>query len=321
MKNQNKTFFYGIGHSMVDYFAENVLIYDELEKLKSPAHLEESDFDNVFSKIAPKMRKTGGTAVNILKTASKTGVECFFSGSTGMKEDKRDDDAIFFQREMAENKIECQLFSRENPTGRFLSISGKTEDGKEVQKVIVNVGAAKKIEVAQVNEVRFGHSNCFVMEGMQFMNQGVLEQIVDFSFRYNVPLAVDCGTIFGAEAVGKRLLDISNSLDIILFANEAEAAALKQYVEKPEDVCFLYVEKLGENGSKAFFDGKVIYQEAIKVPKKCEVACGDVFAGTLLAGIFKKTQNCFWDLKADDLPELLELASLEASKVLLNFGL
>lgn len=106
MKNQNKTFFYGIGHSMVDYFAENILIYDELEKLKSPAHLEESDFDNVFSKIAPKMRKTGGTAVNILKTASKTGVECFFSGSTGMKEDKRDDDAIFFQREMAENKIE-----------------------------------------------------------------------------------------------------------------------------------------------------------------------------------------------------------------------
>ena len=62
-------------------------------------------------------------------------------------------------------------------------------------------------------------------------------------------------------------------------------------------------------------------QNLLKIKKKCEVACGDVFAGTLLAGIFKKTQNCFWDLKADDLPELLELASLEASKVLLNFGL
>lgn len=336
MEKEKNIYFYGIGHSMVDYFEEKVSseklekckknIFENLENKvslenkKGPFHLEDSEFQGIFDEISPKIRKTGGTAVNILKVAANFGADCFFSGSVGANNEDFDDDAIFFQSEMKERNVECQLFSRNLPTGRFLT----AYDENKEKTVFVSVGAAKKIEVSQVNEIRFAHSSCFVMEGMQFLNQEILEKVVDLAFAYNVPIAVDCGTIFGAEAVGKRLHDISHSLDVILFANEAEAAVLKKYVEKPEANCLLYVEKLGKNGAKAYFDETEYFSEAKKIDSSVlldDTGAGDTFAGAFLYQIFEKTENKIYDFTKENIIEALSFAIEESGKALEIFGI
>jgi sugar/nucleoside kinase (ribokinase family) len=290
-----------------------------LENKKGPFHLESSDFQRIFDEISPKIRKTGGTAVNILKVAAKFGADCFFSGSVGANNEVFDDDATFFQTEMKKKNVECQLFSRNFPTGRFLTVY---DENKE-KTVFVSVEAAKKIEVSQVNEIRFAHSSCFVMEGMQFLNQEILEKVIDLAFAYNVPIAIDCGTIFGAEAVGKRLHDISHSLDVILFANEAEATVLKKYEERPEENCLLYVEKLGKNGAKAYFDKTEYFSEAKKIDDSAfvdDTGAGDTFAGAFLYKIFEKTENKIYDATKEGIEEALSFAIEESGKALETFG-
>ena len=335
MEKEKNIYFYGIGHSMVDYFEEKVsseklkkcekTIFENLENKialenkKGPFHLESSDFQRVFDEISPKIRKTGGTAVNILKVAAKFGADCFFSGSVGANNEVFDDDATFFQTEMKERNVECQLFSRNFPTGRFLT----AYDENKEKTVFVSVEAAKKIEVSQVNEIRFAHSSCFVMEGMQFLNQEILEKVIDLAFAYNVPIAIDCGTIFGAEAVGKRLHDISHSLDVILFANEAEATVLKKYEERPEENCLLYVEKLGKNGAKAYFDKTKYFSEAKKLDDSAfvdDTGAGDTFAGAFLYKIFEKTDNKIYDATKEGIEEALSFAIEESGKAIETFG-
>ena len=331
IKNNDKNcYFYGLGHCMVDFFVPNVddLIFSKL-KANSPLHLDKEEFSDFFSNFDIKIKKTGGTTVNILKTISRLGGKCFFSGSTGMEREYRDENALFFQKEMARQGVECQLFSRPDSTGRFLSIYNKNGE----KAIAVNVGAAKQIEATQINEIRFAHSSCFVMEGMQFLNQEVLERVVDLAFRYNVPLAIDCGTFFGAEAVAKRLWDISQSLDILLFANEGEVAALKQYVEKPQDCCLVYVEKFGAKGSKVYFDGEEFFQPAFEIEnvKKFknhagnqiyieDTGAGDTFVGSFLHSIFSSIDNSILELTFETVKSSIEKAAKEATLVLDDFG-
>lgn len=318
MKNSMDIVFYGIGHSMVDYFAEGVppKILESIREI----HLGWDDFSKILQKISPKKKTTGGTTVNILKTASKLGGKCFYSGSIGTVNGEKDEDALFFQNEMEKYAIEYQLFSRKVPTGKFLSLRGENGENSKV----VYVGAAKELEVPQVNEIRFSHSNCFVMEGMQFLNDGILEQVVDFCFRYNILLVVDCGSTFGAEAVGKKICDIGQSLDIILFANEEEATCLKKIVEKPEDNCLLYIEKKGSKGATAYFEnqevfvkGKILEAEYVR----CEVGAGDAFAGSFLWKLLREVKNNILDLDLSIVKETLEFATEEASKILCNYGI
>ena len=219
----NKKSFYGIGHCIVDYFAPKTseAVFSALNQ-KSPLHLEEKEFFEIFSQVKPSIKKTGGTTANILKTIGKLGEKCVFTGAAGSSDGKLDEDGEFFQGEMSKIGVECQLFTKDASTGGFLWIS--KDDGERL--IAVNVGAAKQLEASQINESRFSNSWCFIMEGMQFLNQHIVERVVDLCFRYNVPLVVDCGTLFGAEAVGKVLLDVSHSVDIILFANENEISVL-----------------------------------------------------------------------------------------------
>ena len=320
-----KRFFYGIGHCMVDYFAQNVEqnIFEAIKKT-SPMHLEGNDFSKIFSQISPQTKRLGGTSINILKKLASLGEKCLFSGSTGTFNQNEDDNALFIKSELSKQEIEFQIFSRENSTGQFLTVYNSDCE----KAVVVSVGAAKEIEVAQVNEIRFAHCSCFIMEGMQFMNQQVLEQIVDFAFRYNILLVIDCGTVFGAEAVAKRLEDIGSSLDIVLFANEGEGDALKQRLENPEAHCALYVEKHGENGATAYFNGEKLEQPAYPVKKlekengNCmeDTGAGDVFAGSFLYKFFKEQSG--YELKFDKeiVKQAMDFAALEASKHIENFS-
>mgnify|MGYP003456982929 CR=1 FL=1 len=118
IKTQDKNCnFYGLGHCMVDFFVPNVedSIFQKLKE-KSPLHLDREAFSEIFANLDVKIKKTGGTTVNILKTISRLGGKCFFSGSTGMEKDCRDENALFFQKEMARNGVECQLFSKNDST-------------------------------------------------------------------------------------------------------------------------------------------------------------------------------------------------------------
>ena len=307
-----KRIFYGLGHCMVDYFAKNVKqeIFDTIKKA-SPLHLEETEFSKVFSQINPETKRLGGTTINILNQLTALGEKCLFSGSTGTFNQKEDENALFIKNELAKQGIEFQIFSREKPTGQFLTVYNFAKE----KAVAVSVGAAKEIEVAQVNEVRFAHCSCFIMEGMQFLNQQVLEQIVDFAFRYNILLVIDCGTVFGAEAVAKRLEDIGSSLDIVLFANEGEGEALKQHLENPEDYCALYVEKHGKNGATAYFHGEKVEQGAYPVENLLEdTGAGDVFAGSFLHEFFKEQTGYEIKFNKEIISKAMDFAASEASK-------
>ena len=319
----NKKSFYGIGHCIVDYFTPNTsdAVFSTLNQ-QSPLHLEEKEFSEIFSQIKPSIRKTGGTTANILKTIGKLGEKCIFTGAVGCDDGKIDEDGAFFQEEMSKIGVECQLFSKDVSTGRFLWIS--KDDGEKI--IVVNVGAAKKLEASQINESRFSNSCCFIMEGMQFLNQHILERVVDLAFRYNVPLVVDCGTLFGAEAVGKVLLDVSHSVDIILFANEKEISVLEKYIEKPWECCFAFVEKLGAKGAKLYFGDEVFFQEpgfSPEIPNSSiidDTGAGDAFAGGFLQSLFSDSEKSLLDLSFDDLKNAMKKGTNEAYRVLSDFG-
>ena len=319
----NKKSFYGIGHCIVDYFAPKTseAVFSALNQ-KSPLHLEEKEFSEIFSQVKPSIKKTGGTTANILKTIGKLGEKCVFTGAAGSSDGKLDEDGEFFQEEMSKIGVECQLFSKDVSTGGFLWIS--KDDGERL--IAVNVGAAKQLEASQINESRFSNSYCFIMEGMQFLNQHIVERVVDLSFRYNVPLVVDCGTLFGAEAVGKVLLDVSHSVDIILFANENEIQVLEKYIEKPWECCFAFVEKLGEKGAKLYFAGEEFFQEAAfssEISNSSiidDTGAGDAFAGGFLQSVFSDSEKTLLDLSFEDMKNAMKKGTEEAYKVLSDFG-
>lgn len=134
--------FYGIGHSMVDYFATNVedSLFSEIFP-KSPLHVSNEEFLQINAKAKPVFKCSGGTTVNILKTVASLGDKCFFSGTTGTEPNEcRDSEALFFQKELARSKIEAQLFSNSVPTGKVLS--AYNQNGQKI--TVATVGADRK---------------------------------------------------------------------------------------------------------------------------------------------------------------------------------
>ena len=98
IKTQDKNCnFYGLGHCMVDFFVPNVedSIFQKLKE-NSPLHLGREAFSEIFANLDVKIKKTGGTTVNILKTISRLGGKCFvFSKGNGKK---RCGMSTFFQK-------------------------------------------------------------------------------------------------------------------------------------------------------------------------------------------------------------------------------
>lgn len=345
MNKESKTpVFYGIGHAIVDYFFTNIgeefpaplttntpthlepeemsLIIEKLTKISSNIIKSNKYTDNHYSSKNNNsliQRHSGGTTTNILKTASLLGAKCFFSATTGIKENSeiKDDNALFFQEEIANYKIEAQLASGNCETGRFLIAYNETGENA----IAASPAAAKQIQMLQVNEVRLGHADCVIIEGMQCMNQAVLQRILELCLRYKKPLVIDVASRFAAPIVAKYLPELSNMIDIIMFANEDEHSAL---AINPEEYCNIYILKKGKNGAELWCNEHNIHIKAPAPITKVTDAtgAGDTFAGAFLYSLFSTKQKyTFFSLDENSLKESILFASNEAAKKLDSYGI
>ena len=85
----------------------------------------------------------------------------------------------------------------------------------------------------------------------------------------------------------------------------------------------LYVEKLGKNGAKAYFDKTEYFSEAKKIDDSAfvdDTGAGDTFAGAFLYKIFEKTENKIYDATKEGIEEALSFAIEESGKALETFG-
>ena len=321
IKTNDKPVFYGIGHAIVDEF---IIINEKYFPYpltpKHPTHVEPKEMDVILQKLdsisTKKVKHSGGTTANILKTASALGASCSFSGTTGVETRKnneetpiRDKNAIFFQKEMAKHKIEAQLRSGSCETGVFLLVKNK-----DASAILASPAAAKQIKPEQINEIRLSHSACVIIEGMQCMNHEVLQRVIELCLRYNKPLVIDIASQFAANIVGKYIPELSEILDIILFANENEYNSLKEV--KPENYCYMTILKKGHKGSEIWYTPSESHYEISAIESSNIIdttGAGDTFAGAFL-------YKWFLEQDATKLKEHLAFASGIATKTLENFG-
>ena len=307
--------FYGIGNAVIDIYAEAETFQEPLKKDEF-LHVENSILDSILnSGIIEKMRTPGGSAVNTLKTAAHFGAQCFFSGSTGTElknsELVHDENARFIYNELKAAGIEAQLYSRLHPTGRCLIV----KDENDCTAFAASPSAAKFITEDQINEIRLSHSNCVILEGLAFTDMKILSKVTELCLYYNLPLAINAASVYGAEAIAPHLEDLSTILDIYLFANEEEAKILceKSSVD-PKEYCRMFVVTKGKNGAEAWYNDSHAATDALPAVEVDTTGAGDAFAGAFLYRWFSSEQT------ENQLSECLKFGSEAAKHVVEQLG-
>ncbi len=335
-------FFYGIGHALVDYFFDGELpiarFSPELQAAaaaRRPVHIGSRSFDELTARLqaaapdwsskADGIRTSGGTCANMLKTLAALGAETLFSGSCGCTQDggerngslKRDEEALFFQKSLAQSGVSARLKLRPDRTGRCLAV----RDGRTSFILAVSPGAAPDIAADQINPKTQKRPDWIIAEGMPLAIDSVRAELNAVRRALRIPLAVACGTPAGAVQTAAMLKEAQFESDraahvlsanvssahapplsvpplhappAIVFANDGEARMLEREGIDPArysaDYGTVFVVTHGCGGSSAYAAGSRISVPA-RTAAECaftdETGAGDVFAGAFL---FKLTE-------------------------------
>ncbi|MCQ2612440.1 MAG: PfkB family carbohydrate kinase [Treponemataceae bacterium] len=327
---KNKLCIYGIGRAMTDCFfmvRENALLPSGME-WNGFSHKTGPAFDETLALLRSLSfdycRKTGGSAANILKTAAHFGAECFFTGSVGnasgggKQTGSRDETAMFFQKSMAQSKVNARLFLCPGNSGRFATVIG--EDGR--RSCLANPDAAARISASFIEESRIEQSDCTVIETFAFLppeqapgedNRATLgARISEMCARHSKPLVINGSSVYAAAAFAPELAELAGRNKVFLFANEYEDAAMRKFVA-PEEHAFLYVKTMASKGAECWTEGAHYHVDAVPPAEGIlcdETGCGDTFCGAFIAAYFAGTK----------LEECLQIAAETATRSLCGPG-
>ncbi len=283
---------YGIGRAMIDYYLNSKPLefnsggFD----ISGPIHINGLGFDNLLQLIDKTniIRLSGGSCCNALKTLAQLGHSTFFSGTIGDSDIFAEAD--FFSRNLAENGVTFLPYIEKGKTGRCLIYS---KDSKESIVMAASPEVASKISFEQISTKLLSNSNWCIVEGMELENIKLWKALSQNIVKNKIPLAILCGTKFGAEKTAAFLCNLDSYSGLskyikLIFANDNEASVLKKtgidFIEYSQKKGFIFVITHEDKGSSAFINGKEIFEKATPSTSNfCEsTGAGDVFAGAFL---------------------------------------
>jgi sugar/nucleoside kinase (ribokinase family) len=301
----------GMGNALVDILV--TLPGDELlKKFRLPKgsmqHVDSTLSEQLWEEIRSLNVRVvaGGSASNTLTGIAALGLPAAFIGKTG-----KDELGRLFAGDQALHGVKSYLLPSRAPTGRCTVFI--TPDAERTMATFL--GAAIELLPGEIQPSMFTGYTYFHIEGYLVQNQALLRRAVELARKQNLTVSLDLASYNVVEENKPFLWDIIEKQVDIVFANEAEAAALTGYkpVEALRELgkyCRIAVVKVGVNGSLIRSGEEEYIQSAY--PAKAVDATG---AGDLYAAGFLYAHAC-----GQPLQQCGKMASQVAAKVVEVIG-
>ena len=279
----------GIGSALVDYIAqipdETLLKEMNLPKggmtyVDIPTALEISEM--MYDKFGCQ-RASGGSAANTMSGLGRLGVEAGFVSKVGNDEVGR-----FFERQMAESRVEPLMLKSETPTGRAMTFV--TPDGERTFATCL--GAAAEMSADDIKPELFDGWDLFYVEGYLVANPNMLRKALETAKAKGLKIGIDLASYNVVEESRDYFMQlIENHVDYV-FANEKEAFALTgmeplEALDFIASRCEIAVVKVGAKGAYI----KRGDERVTVAPTKANVVdtngAGDMWAAGFMAGLVK----------------------------------
>ena len=279
----------GIGSALVDYIAqipdENPLKEMNLPKggmtyVDIPTALEISEM--MYDKFGCQ-RASGGSAANTMSGLGRLGVKAGFVSKVG-----NDEVGHFFERQMAESRVEPLMLKSETPTGRAMTFV--TPDGERTFATCL--GAAIELSPDDIRTELFDGWDIFYVEGYLVANPNMLRKALETAKAKGLKIGIDLASYNVVEESRDQFMQlIENHVDYV-FANEKEAFALTgleplEALDFIASRCEIAVVKVGAKGAFVKRGDEMVTVAPTKADVIDTNGAGDMWAAGFMAGLVK----------------------------------
>ncbi len=295
--------FYGIGRSTVDIFIPVSKIPLKFAD-QNLTRLSQDEMDSIFPSLeklkAGEIKKVaGGISANIVKIASYLGAKSFYTSTIGS-----DDNARFFERELAKYGV-CAFFDkRKKIMGTFVVLHQKTPEDKYGKSVCFSSPAdSVDIDPVQIRTHYLSTSDCVITEANMMEDAPLWEKLISDCIEYKKPLLINIGSLSMTEYVGQQLLDLYKKIPLIITGKATEIKLVDDFLKKHSTNLFQITEydgtyesplviELGTDcESKAWFEGSCYSTSATSTSYFDEIGSCDCFTGSFITRWFSVAKD------------------------------
>jgi sugar/nucleoside kinase (ribokinase family) len=288
METDQKPALLCVGNAMVDLFVNLSGKIPDAWGLPDPVqHVCGGHMLRILGEIAPPAASSGGGAANVAKIAALLGVSSAFVGALG-----EDPYAAVFEGELSAAGVIPLLTRNSSPTGLCLVI----KQGRGSSPVIAACPqAALGLCARNIPEAPIRDAKAVILDGFLLGRDTLVHRILDLANQYGTPVAMDVGSAALAESRAGEIARYCRDYPLILFMNEAEAAAFCRAQGEEDDLeVFLrrmtspgdfpiIVVKRGKRGATVFAGDHRYSAPAIAVSSAETTGAGDAFCAGFMA--------------------------------------
>ena len=287
-----------IGNALVDVFARAER--DACFGLSRPVqHIGIEKLKEILSALCGSCTVSGGGAANVAKIAGLLGTKVSFVGAVGtaegaaseMRGSTPDRFAQLFEKELAGAGVKLRLSLKPAPTGICLYLKTGSET-----RIAASPSASLELSENDIPEDLLEKAAIVVIDGFMLDRPALVRHILRMTERRGNISSLDLGSAALAREHAGEILDYSRQYPLILFMNEAEAAAFcdEQKINDQEIYTFfrsltagksfpVIVVKLGKQGAVCFAGGNIHRAETQAVTPMEATGAGDAFSAAFLS--------------------------------------
>ena len=303
-----------VGNAIVDVIAnveEKLLLKLNLIK-GSMKIVSDQEFNEIFKQIKNHQIISGGSAANTAVGFSSCGGKSLFVGNVG--EDKFGksfersilNEGVFFNPKLKNISSE--------PTSK--SIILVTEDAERT--MCTYLGASTSLCFSEIDKSLFDFARIIYFEGYLFDKEETKKTIVEMGKRArsnNILVSLSLSDKFCVERHRRDFINLIKNYVDIVFANESELTSLFQKnfsmsLQSLRKIVKLGSITLGEKGSIAFNEDKIINIKSKQTKAVDTTGAGDLYASGFLFGIANNRP----------LKKCGELGAICAGEIITHFG-
>jgi len=306
-----------IGNAMVDIFADGSgCAFDHYDLRHPVQHIEMKKLKRILSELGGgQIITSGGGAANTAKIAGFLGTKVCFAGAVGGEgappEQKGktagpDEFGKLFIKELKAAGVKLSLSFKPSPTGAclYLNAGGLT-------RIAASPSAALLLSESDINENDLKKARMVLVDGFMLGRPGLVQHLLALAAKYGIVAALDLSSEAIAAEHAMECLEYAKGQDLILFMNEAEAAAFykaaasgltvttREAAESEKNPPWeiwkffqsltevkkfpIIIVKLGANGAICFAGGAVFRANTRPVIPKDSTGAGDAFCAAFLS--------------------------------------
>lgn len=290
-----------VGNALVDIVAisdEDLASVLELP-VNRAVHVAHERFTELLVSLPAPAMSAGGGSANTAKIAAMLGIGSAFVGRVGSDwKGDRDKFAVLFETQMKEAGVELHL-GRENtqPTGGCLVIRMSGDR----YSIAASPGAALSLSAADLPEDLVRTAKVLALDGYVLGRTELVDRAFALADKYGTAVALDVGSESVAAQFAPFIALKAAHFPLMLFLNEAEAAAFCGAIRPGEDYAetgdFAPLKAMTESGPfpivvlKRGARGATVYASGAELEAPTPFAtpldvtgAGDSFAAGFLAG-------------------------------------